>query len=161
MDSLLYVTFAFVKHFSIPHRSKANGIPTSYLYKSVFLLFPTLRYKNGGLKTWLSNYITETIKQFNTDKKDACTSLAYEKHMIKPIIILMMMIMVIIIFMMVRMILPNASTVCGWAESIHFIGSTPAATTMLHCTIHCIHAFKVYTMGTRPVHKNFFLEFPK
>ena len=56
--------------------------------------------------------------------------------------------MVIIIFMMVTMILPNASTVCGWAESIHFIGSTPAATTMLHCTMHCIHAFNVYTIGT-------------
>ena len=54
--------------------------------------------------------------------------------MFKAIIILMMMILVIII-MMVRMILPNASIVCGWAESIHFIGSTPTATTMLRCTI--------------------------
>ena len=67
--------------------------------------------------------------------------------MFKAIIILMMMILVIII-MMVRMILPNASIVCGWAESIHFIGSTPAATTIVHCTMHCIRAFKVYTMGS-------------
>ena len=67
---LSYVPFLFCKTlWYSPHRSKANGIPTSYLYKSVFLLFPTLRYKNGGLKTWLSNYITENIKQFNTGKK--------------------------------------------------------------------------------------------